>query len=150
MSVEVAQDGVQFFVLPLHGVWLFKETLGRHREELGPVCRSVLVQQRDFTPPCLAHQPSVLGLSDSVPGFFLFAVLKRRRAIDITVESIQIVCELVQDNIAAVGFVPAGLQHVFPGNDDRTVIPCFASERRAPLLAQVTLEPRRMHVGGWV
>ena len=117
-----------------------EKTLGDHGKELGPIRRPVLIQQGVFVPFRPADQPPVLGLGHLVPGRFLAGLLQRRRAVDRTVESVEVMGELVQDQVVPAGLVAAGLQHVGPGEDDGAVIPGLAQQphRRPRLPAELT------------
>lgn len=93
-----------------------------------------------------AHQPPVLGLGDPIPGVLPLAARKRRDAIDLAVESVEVMGELVQHHVAAVRLVAAGLKNVLPREHDRTVIPRFADHTRTSRTVPVLPELRRVNV----
>ena len=131
-------------MLAPQGLRTLEEAFGDNREELGPIRRPIMVQQRLFAPPRLADQPAVLRLGHLIPGRLLVAVLQRRRAVDRTVESVEVMGELVQDNVVAVGLVTAGRQDGPPRKDDRAVVPGLAQQ--AGRQARIPPELTRVHV----
>ena len=56
----------------------------------------------------------------------LLASGEGRHAVELAVQPVQVVRKLVQDQVLAVARIPAALDDVLPGKDDRAAVPCFA------------------------
>ena len=134
-------------MFPLHGLRLLEKTLRSHSEELGPVGRTVVVQQRNLVPAGLPHQPQILRLRHPIPVLLLFPSGQGWIAVHFPVETVQVVRELVEDEVVPSAGIPPALQHIPPGEDDWPAIPRFAMEGgtgdKSGLLSDAGKDPDR-------